>query len=43
MTKKQNDNQDVRTVVKKYLEILKMYNIDYAELEDIVSSNNKSL
>jgi hypothetical protein len=42
MTKKQNDNQDVRTVVKKYLEILKMYNIDYAELEDIVSSNNKS-
>jgi len=42
MTKKQNDNQDVRTVVKKYLEILKIYNIDYAELEDIVSSNNKS-
>ena len=42
MSKKQNDNQDVRTVVKKYLEILKIYNIDYAELEDIVSSNNKS-
>lgn len=42
MTKKQNDNQDVRAVVKKYLEILKIYNIDYAELEDIVSSNNKS-
>ena len=42
MAKKQNDNQDVRTVVKKYLEILKIYNIDYAELEDIVSSNNKS-
>lgn len=42
MAKKQNDNQDVRTVVKKYLEILKMYNINYAELEDIVSSNNKS-
>jgi hypothetical protein len=42
MTKKQNDNQDVLAVVKKYLEILKIYNIDYAELEDIVSSNNKS-
>lgn len=42
MAKKQNDNQDIRTVVKSYLEILKVYNIHYADLEDIVAKNNKS-
>lgn len=38
---KNESNQSERTIVKKYLDVLKNYNIDYAELDDIVSNNNK--
>jgi len=42
MSKKDNDQQQVRIIVKSYLDILKQYNIDYGDLDDIVSKNNKS-
>ena len=42
MVKKENENQDVRIIVKQYLEILDLYNISYGDLNEIVSSNNKS-
>ena len=42
MAKKQEDNGEIRTIVKTYLDILKQYNIEYCDLEDIVSSMNKS-
>jgi len=42
MTKRITNQQDVRVIVKKYLEILKTYHIDYGDLDDIVSKNNKS-
>ena len=42
MVKKSTDHQEVRLVVKNYLDILKIYNINYGDLEDIVSNNNKS-
>jgi len=41
MTKKMNNQNEVRLIVKEYLDILKLYNIDYGELEEIVSNNNK--
>jgi len=42
MVKKDTDQQEVRSIVKNYLSILKQYNIDYGDLDDIVSKNNKS-
>jgi len=39
--KKDADNNDVRLIVKKYLDILDMYEIDYGNLDEIVSTNNK--
>lgn len=42
MVKKDVEQQQVRSIVKKYLEILKQYNIDYGDLDEIVSKNNKS-
>jgi hypothetical protein len=42
MTKKDTNQQEIRTVVKKYLDVLDNYNINYGELDDIVSKNNKS-
>jgi hypothetical protein len=42
MSKKTTNQNDVRIIVKKYLEILKTYHIDYGDLDDIVSKNNKS-
>ena len=42
MTKRRNiDQNEVRIIVKEYLDILKNYNIDYDDLNDIVSNNNK--
>ena len=42
MKKRDNDNNNIRLIVKRYLDILKNYNIDYGDLDDIVSKNNKS-
>lgn len=41
MSKKENNNE-TRSIVKQYLEILENYNISYEELNEIVSTNNKS-
>lgn len=39
--KNENDNQDIRLVVKKYLDILDIYEINYGNLDEIVSTTNK--
>jgi hypothetical protein len=40
--KKDNDNQEIRLIVKEYTSILKNYNIHYNELEEMVLKNNKT-
>jgi len=42
MSKKDQNHQELRSIVKQYLDIIKRYNIDYANLEYIVSTNNKT-